>query len=103
MFNVSIEADENVLVTIGGAVDSKGNPQPLGGTLVFTSADESIVKVLDDPAGDPNSKLLSAVGPLSSAAIVSVTDGVLTDNIAVEIKVGDEAAFAFAAGTPFKQ
>ncbi len=111
MLNLSFTDTQQVLVTVGGGVDKKGNPAPLDGAPVFASSDDTIIEVRPDPAGDPNSALLVAVGPLASAAIVSVTADAklgpevseIVDNISIEITNSEATGFSMTAGAPSEQ
>jgi hypothetical protein len=111
MTNVSMTDSQQVLVTVAGGIDKKGNPAPLDGNPTFTSADPTIVEVQPDPAGNPSAALLVAKGPLTSATIVTVTADAkigpdvenITDNISVEITAGQATSFAITVGTPAEQ
>jgi hypothetical protein len=94
---------QQVLATVTGETDARGNPVPLTTPPTFVSSDPSIINILPDPAGDPNSALLVAVGPLASAAIVNVTAGQVSDNIAIEITNSVATGFAMKLGTPTEQ
>lgn len=94
---------QQVLATVTGETDARGNPVPLTAPPTFVSSDPTIISVQPDPAGDPNSALLVAVGPLASAAIVNVTAGPVSDNIALEITNSVATGFSMQLGTPTEQ
>jgi len=111
-FNVSLTATQQCQVTVSGAVDKKGNPAPLDGPPVFASADETVCTFATDPSDASGmTGLLVAVGPLATAAAVSITGdadlgaGVvsITENGLVEIKAGQAVGFSVAVGTPVEQ
>lgn len=111
-FNVSITDSQQVRVTVSGAVDKKGNPAPLDGLPVFASADTSVCTFEPDGADASGmTGIIVAVGPLASAAAVSITadvqlgDGVknITENGLVEIKAGEAVGFSVTVGTPEEQ
>jgi hypothetical protein len=111
-FNAKLTATQNVQVVVSGAVDKKGNPAALDGAPVFASADPAICTFTTDPS-DPSGMtgLLSATGPLATAAAVSITAdadlgaGVVSivENGLVEITAGQAAGFTVAVGTPVEQ
>jgi len=112
MFNVSLTDSQQVRITVTGATDKKGNPAQLDGTPTFASADTTVCTFNTDPS-DPTGMtgLLVAVGPLASAAVVTITAdaqlgaGVttITENGAVEITGGEATSIGVSVGTPEEQ
>ena len=112
MFNVSLTDSQQVQVVVTGATDKKGNPAPIDGTPTFASADTAVCTFATDPSDASGmTGLIVAVGPLASAAAVSITADAkigpevveITENGLVEITAGQATGFAVSVGTPVEQ
>ena len=107
---MEITATQNIRITVSGAVDKKGNPAPLDGPPVFTSNEPTVVTFDADPA-DPNTGIVSAVGPLSAGVGLTITgdadlgEGVetLTEQGLVAVKPGKATGFAVTVSAPEEQ
>jgi hypothetical protein len=111
-FNVKLTATQQCQVTVSGAVDKKGNPASLDGPPVFASADTSVCTFETDPSDASGmTGLIVAVGPLATAAAVTITGdadlgaGVqaIVENGFVEITAGQAVGFSTTVGTPTEQ
>ncbi len=93
MKTLTMTDSQRATLEVGDAVDKKGNTVPIEGAPVVASSDDTIVTVTPHEDGTPNKYWLTAVGPLSSAAVVSITADTDTstnvsnfvENIGIEI------------------
>ena len=83
------------------AHDAAGNPTALGGPVVFSVDDATIATVTPDSA-DPTSALVVATGKLGSC-VVSVTDGVETENIDIAVAAEAESGLGVPVSVPIEQ
>lgn len=111
MKTLTMTDSQRATLEVGGAVDKKGNSVPTEGSPVVASSDDAIITVTPHEDGTPNKYWLTAVGPLSSAAVVSITADTDTstgvsdfvENIGIEITAGAAAGFSSTLGTPEEQ
>ena len=90
------------------AKDRKGNEAQVQ-DAVFTSGDESIATVIDDPNA-PGGKMVHAVGPLGATAVTLTADADLGEGVkpiigsfAVIVNPGEAVVVELTAGTPVEQ
>ena len=104
-FSVKLTDSQQCQVVVTGAVDKKGNPVPSSALVpVFASADTTICTFATDTT-DPSglTGLLVAVGPLASAAAISIVAAGITANGLCEIDAGTATSLSTTVGTPVEQ
>jgi hypothetical protein len=110
MFNTTITDTQQRQIVVSGPGDKRGNPT--GGKLdappTFASADTTIATFDADPTDATGmTGLLKAVGPLSSAAAVSISAAVggvaIVENGLVQISAGAATGLAVTVGAATEQ
>lgn len=103
-FSVKLTDSQQCQVTVTGATDKKGNPVPVSGAPVFASADTTIATFVTDPSDASGmTGLLVAVGPLASAAAVSIVADGITENGLCEIDAGAATGLGTTVGAATEQ
>ena len=99
---VQLTADQQVALSISGE-DKYDNPVDISGDTLWTSTDDSIVTVTQDP-GDPTKATAMAVGPVGTVAITVTNDvnqdgtGDFQGSLAIDVVAGQIAEIVVTEG-----